>query len=45
MNDSVADGRRSITIVTSDVMGLESGLIYAHVDVMDRNDGPRINLG
>ena len=46
-NNSVTDGRRTIAIVAEDTMGVRSGVMYivTNIFVMDRNDGPAVDLG
>ncbi len=46
-NNSVTDGRRTIAIVAEDTLGVRSGVMYivTNIFVMDRNDGPDVNLG
>ena len=44
-NNSVTDGRRTVSIVTTDSEGTTSGSVQIHIDIMDRNDGPEINVG
>ena len=44
-NNSVTDGHRTVSIVTTDSEGAVSGSVQIHVDIMDRNDGPEINVG
>ena len=41
----MTDGQRNVTIVARDGEMIYSGEIYAYINVMDRNDGPFVNLG
>ena len=44
-NNSVTDGQRNISITALDTAAGTSNTIHAYVTVMDRNDGPFVNLG
>lgn len=44
-DNRVTDGQRSVTIVTTDAGGAESGSIRADITVVDRNDGPVVDVG
>ena len=43
--NEVTDGRRSVTITAQDADNATSNQIDAYIYVMDRNDGPAIDLG
>ena len=45
MDNRVTDGVRSITIATTDASGADSVSIMAFITVVDRNDGPVVNVG
>ena len=44
-DNRVTDGLRMLSIVTTDTSGAESGYISAEITVMDRNDGPVVDVG
>ena len=43
----MTDGRRTLSIQAVDTLGLRSNVMYivTNILVMDRNDGPDVNLG
>ena len=43
--NNVTDGQRSATVVVMDTGSLQSQELLAYIVVMDRNDGPAINIG
>ena len=45
MDNRVTDGQRNVTIMTTDASGAESAPITAYITVVDRNDGPVVNVG
>ena len=45
LDNQVTDGPRMLSIVTTDTSGAESGSISAEITVMDRNDGPVVDVG
>lgn len=44
-DNRVTDGQRMLTIVATDTSGAESGSISVDITVMDRNDGPVVDVG
>ena len=44
-DNRVADGIRMLTIVTTDTSGDKSGSISTDITVVDRNDGPVVDVG
>ena len=44
-DNRVTDGQRTFSIVATDTSGAESGSISADITVMDRNDGPVVDVG
>lgn len=41
----MTDGQRNISITAQDAVGLNSSTIYVYINVMERNDGPAVDLG
>ena len=44
-DNRVTDGQRMLSIVATDTSGAESGSISVDITVVDRNDGPVVDVG